>query len=419
MKFKLFITSFLKSKGTHVLSSIVLTKLISFAISYIAIRLILKDTFGAIAYANSIISFVIPFMGMGAFQGLLRFGAKLKNEQQKYILFNYALKKGLILSALLSFVLFAAIPFLSSNLPESSFYFRILVLQIIGLTLFEFIKNYFRLIHKNHLYAIWDIIYYSSLLLITVLSIYFYGAFGYVLALIITPFIISIIIIVKYKLIKFDKTPLDKSINLKRFWKYGLIVSVGTVSAQILYGIDIVMLGNILKDSGNVAVYKASGMIPFSLRFIPGVFITTDYIKFAENEKNKSYLLGYFLNYLKIFLPISIIMIIFFYLTGNFWGIFWGDGYEDVSQLIWIFSISISAGFILRIPLGNILAATDWAHFNAYISIGTLFFNIFLNYFLIQKYGISGAAWATTISMWGSGFIILATFILYLRKKTN
>lgn len=418
MKFSLFITSFLKSKGIYVFTSIVLTKLISFAISYIAIRLILKDTFGDITYANSIISFVVPFMGMGAFQGLIRFGARLKTEQQKYILFNYALKRGLILSVLLSFLLGAAIPFLTSNLPGSLFYFKILVFQIIGLTLFEFIKNYFRLIHKNHLYAIWDIIYYASLLLITILSIYFYGAYGYVFALVITPFIISIIIIIKYKLLKFTKTPLDASINLKSFWKYGLIVSAGAVSSQFLYGIDIVMLGNIIKDSGELASYKASGLIPFSLRFVPAIFITTDYIKFAENEKNRLYLSQYFLNYIKIFLPLSIIMIFFFYLTSSFWGVFFGDGYESVGDLIWIFSISISAGFILRIPLGNILTATDWAQINAYISIGSLILNIILNYILILEYGIWGAAWATAISMWVSGFITLIIFVLYLQKKT-
>jgi O-antigen/teichoic acid export membrane protein len=418
LKFYQFIISFLKSKGIYVFTSIVLTKLISFSISYIAIRQILKDTFGEITYANSIISFVVPFMGMGAYQGLIRFGARFKNEQQKFILFNYAVKRGLILSLLISGILFLIIPFLTRNLPGSSLYFKIIVFQIVGLTFFEFIKSYFRLIHKNHLYAIWDIIYYTSLLSITLIAIHYLGAIGYVLAIVLTPFIISLIIIVKYKLISFRKTPLDASINFGTFWKYGLIVSVGAVSSQFLYGIDIVMVGNIIKDSGEVAAYKASGLIPFSLRFVPGIFITTDYIKFAENEKNRVFLSQYFLNYLKIFLPLSIIMIFFFYLTGNFWGMFFGSGYEVVSDLIWIFSISIAAGFILRIPLGNLLTATDWAQFNAYVSIGSLILNVVLNYLFIFKYGIVGAAWATSISMWISGIITLFIYLLYLKKKT-
>lgn len=419
MKFKQFILSFYQSKGVYVLLSIVLTKLISFAITFLAIRMIAKDIFGDITYANSIIGFVVPFMGMGAFQGLLRYGTKFEHDNQKRTLFNYALKKGILFSLLLSFILYVTIPILTSNLPASSFYFKILVFQILGLTLFEFVKSYFRLIHKNHLYAIWDVIYYSLLLLAVVTSIYFYGENGYVWALVLTPFVVSVIVIVKYKLLDFGRTKLDSSIELRSFWKYGLVVSAGAVSSQFLYGIDIVMLGNIIKDSGDIAVYKASGLIPFSLRFIPAIFITTDYVKFAENENDRVYLSGYFTNYLKIFIPVSLLMILFFYFTGNLWSYFFGNGYERVGELIWIFSISIAAGFMLRIPIGNILTATKWAHYIAYITMGALLLNIILNYLFILKFGIFGAAWATAISMWAAGLVSLLVFKLYLNKISD
>ena len=399
--------------------SIVLTKLISFSVTYLAIRMIAKDAFGEITYANSIISFVVPFMGMGAFQGLLRYGTKLGREAEKRNLFNYALKKGLLFSVLLSLILYVAVPFFTTNLPTSSFYFKILVFQILGLTLFEFVKSYFRLIHKNHLYAIWDIIYYALLLISVVVSINFYGDKGYVWSLVLTPFVVSVIVVLKYHLLYFGRTKLDSSINMLSFWKYGLIVSAGAVSSQFLYGIDIIMLGNIIKDSGDIAVYKAAGLIPLSLRFVPAVFITTDYIKFAENENNRAYLSGYFTNYLKIFIPLSLLMVLFFYVSGNFWVTFFGFGYERAGDLIWIFSISIAAGFLFRIPIGNILTATRWAHFIAYITMGSLLLNIVLNYLFILKFGIFGAAWATAISMWVAGLVSLLVFKLYLNKITD
>ena len=418
MKFKYFIGSFYKSKGAYVFLSIIVTKLLSFFITYIAIGLLLKDSFGGIAYANSIISFVIPFMGMGAFQGLLRFGTKLETND-KAVLFNYALKKGFLFSLAIAFLLFALTPLFTAKLPKSSPFFRILVFQIIGLTIFEFVKSYFRLIHKNHLYAIWDVIYYLSLLAAAVLLIHFFGGTGYVIALVVTPFVFSIIIVIKYNLLYFGKSALHPSINLKSFWKYGLIVSLGAVSSQFLYGIDIVMVGNILKNSGDVAVYKAAGLIPFSLRFLPTVFITTDYVKFAENDKNRKYLAGYYKNYLKIFIPLSVASILFFYLTSGLWGGFFGSGYEGVGKLIWVFSVAIAAGFILRIPLGNILTATAWASYIAYITMGSLLLNVILNYVFILKYGLVGAAWATTISMWVAGVASFVVFVIYLKKNTN
>lgn len=236
------------------------------------------------------------------------------------------------------------------------------------------------------------------------------------MAFVVTPFIISIIIIISYKLLSIKKTPLDKSINFNTFWKYGLIVSIGTVSSQLLYVLDIVMIGNILKNSADVAIYKAAGLIPLNFRFVPYIFILTDYVKFAKNENNGKYLLNYFVNYLKIFIPVSIILILIFFFNDTIWTNLFGRDYKEVNNLIWIFPISIAASLTLRIPLGNILTATEWAHYNAYISIGSLILNIALNYILIKNSGIYGAAWATTITMWISGLVTLLIFILYLNK---
>jgi len=419
LKFNSFISSFLKDKGIHIFISVVLTKLISFAISFLAIRMIVKDDFGNLSYAVQIISFIVPFMGLGAFQGLIKYGAKLKSDKLILQLFNYSLKKGIVLSLLLGVIIIFLAPLITINLPKSKGYLEILSFQLIGLTMLEFVKSYFRLIHKNNLYAIWDIIYYTLLLVVSLLFINHSGAKGYAIALATTPFILSIVIIAKYKLLILSKTPLINTINALNFWKYGLIVSIGAVSAQILYVLDIVMIGNILKSSALLAVYKASGLIPFSLRFVPYIFIKTDYVKFAENDKNRQFLSGYYKNYLKIFLPLSLLTILFFFFSQDYWAIIFGEGYEQVGNLIWIFSISISASFILWIPLGNILTATNWAHYNAYISIGAFILNLILNYIFITNYGVFGAAWATAISIWCTGFATLFVFLIYLKTQTH
>jgi len=416
LDFRSFILSFLKNKGIHVFTSIVYTKLISFFITYLAIRLILKDEFGNITYSLQIISFIVPIMGLGAFQGLIRYGSKLKSQQQIYYLFNYTLKRGLVLTVLLSISIFVLSSFFTQNLPDSAIYLRIFSFQIIGLTLFEFIKNYFRLIKKNELYAKWEMVYYSVLFIISLGLIKYMGALGYVISLTVTPLIVSIIIILKYNLLKLNISGIDNYINVKEFWKYGIIVSFGMISTQLLYVVDVFMIANLTKDSASLAIYKAASLIPFSLRFIPFIFIKTDFVKLANNEKNRSFLLGYYLNYLKIFIPLSLILIVFFYGTREYWGVFFGNDYKEVSDLIWIFPLALTSGYVLWVPISNMLKVTDKVHLNVYISVLALVINVVLNYFLIKEYGIYGAAWGTTISMWVSGVLALIVFYYYLKE---
>ncbi len=358
-------------------------------------------------------------MGLGAFQGLVKYGAKYKDDQKVLNLFNYSLKRGVILAVLLSLIVYTLSPLIAKNLPGASQYLKIFSFQIIGLTAFEFVKNYFRLIHKNQLYALWEILYYLLLLVISIVFIHLFDSLGYVYALTITPFLISTIIIIKYRLLVFNKTGLDKAINPINFWKYGLIISLGLMSTQLLYVLDIIMIANIIKKSALVAVYKAAALFPLSLRFIPYVFIKTDYVRFAENEKNRAFLLGYYLNYLKIFLPLSIIINIVFWLSKDYLHYFFGEGYEAVSEIIWIFSFTLTIGYLFWVPLSNIIKVTNWVHLNTFVSAIALVFNIVLNFIFISKYGIVGAAWGSFITNALAGVMSLIIFLFYLKMKTE
>jgi O-antigen/teichoic acid export membrane protein len=93
-----------------------------------------------------------------------------------------------------------------------------------------------------------------------------------------------------------------------------------------------------------------------------------------------------------------------------------GDKYMPHSNLLMIFMIGISGAFLFRVPFGNIMVAIGWTKINTVISIVTLIADVILNYFWIHKWGIMGAAYATSLLLWLSGIATFIVFIVYLSR---
>ena len=68
------------------------------------------------------------------------------------------------------------------------------------------------------------------------------------------------------------------------------------------------MIGFLMKNETDVALYKVASLIPFSLLFIPNGFIKTDIIKLTQEYQNKEFLKKYIFNYIKLFSIISIVI---------------------------------------------------------------------------------------------------------------
>ncbi len=77
--------------------------------------------------------------------------------------------------------------------------------------------------------------------------------------------------------------------------------------------------------------------------------------------------------------------------------------------------INVASTFLFRVPLGNMLAAVGKAKWNSYSALIMLLINLILNYILIPKYGIAGAAYATVISISLSSIVSMILFIKYLK----
>lgn len=356
---------------------------------------------------------------MGANHSLIRFGAITHLHDQKRQLFYYALKNGLLLSGLLIAGTWLAIPLVTKNLPGAQSFLFILSIQLITLLVFENIKSYFRILRLNKPFALSQVVSSTLLLVFSLLGIYIAGGEGYAWAIVIAPLIGGLLLFFKlpHALRRLSWSTKSRPAG---FWKYGFFAGLGGITSQLLYTIDIVLLGNLQSDPGIVAQYKVASIIPLSLMLIPLAFINTDYAKIASNYENVSYLKYYASHYLQIFAIVAVIMVTVLYMASGFLlSTFFGNTYSDGAILLQVFSLGLVGGILFRVPFGNILSALGKANWNSVIAVFVLIGNVLLDYFFIKWYGAIGAAIATSAIIWLSGLLAFLAFHFYLRSVSK
>lgn len=411
-----FIQDFIKRKGISVGFASAIEKIGGLLMVLIATHFIPKEEFGLITYANTTLLFLIPFVGFGMHQGLIRYGSLTGSQILKKHLFFITFKKGLFFSLLLVVIILLLSPLITYNLKGSRLYLIILSVQLISLFVFEMLRIYARLINLNRLFAQMGILKVILLVSFAFILTFGFKGMGYAISLAFSPVLVSVYYLFKLKLFAF-KINTVAQFNFKEYLNYGLFTSLGGVLSQFLYAIDLILIGNILNEAA-VAEYKVAFVLPLSVLFLPLVFVQTDFVKIAsKSETDKTFIKNYYLNYLKIFSVISVLTILFFLFFSDYIMLLFGKAYNNESNLMFIFSLGIMGALLFRVPLGNILSAIGWPKINALNSLIVLIFNVIFSYIFIHRNGIIGAAYVTSAMLWLSGLLSLIAFIYYLKSK--
>lgn len=412
---KTYIQNFIGRSGSYVFTATIFSRLFSFLASWIALQFISNKELGVVLFAYNIVFFLIPICGLGLHQGLIRYGALLKTKEEKNSLFLYVFRKGISASLLLILFIIIASFFVTFEFKNTQTYLIILSFIILPSFIFEIIRAQFRLNHNNKSFAFTEFVHSILLLFSVFLFSYFFKEIGYTIALLITPLLASLFFIKKLNINFKSKELLD--ITNFSFWKYGFFASLSNVVTQLLFVIDMLLIGYLLKDSEMVTNYRYISLIPFSLLFLPRVFIATDFVSFTENIYNKKYIINYIKSYMLFFSIISIVFCLFFGVFSSeilnlFDSVF--KKYDD-SFLILIYGIC--GILMLRGLFGNLLSSIGKAHINFYITSIALGINIVSNYFLIPKLGIKGAAITTALLMWFTGILSVILFWQLYNKR--
>ncbi len=405
---KHYIQGFLSRAGSQILSASVIARILSFIASWIALQLIPNKELGIVLFAYNCIVFILPISGFGLHQSLLRYGSLLKSKQEKNSLFRYTFFKGIKVTFLLILAISIVSFFIDFQFKNTQYYLIFLSLSLISMYIFELIKIHFRLHHKNKSFATTDLVFTILLTLNILILSYFFKENGYAIALVLTP---SLSVLFYYKPLKLAFKDYTKPTIINRsFWEYGIFASLSNVVTQLLFVIDILLIGYLLNDAEMVTNYKYISLIPLSLLFLPRAFINTDFVSFTENIYNKTYIIKYIKSYLLLFTLISLILCgLLISFASHILHLFDASFIAYKNAFI-ILIIGICGILIFRGLFGNLLSSIGKAQVNFYITSVALLINILSNYYLIPTYGLTGAAITSASLMWITG---IATTIIF------
>jgi O-antigen/teichoic acid export membrane protein len=412
---KNFISGFISRSGNAVFISTVLSRILSFIGSMIALRLLDNKELGMILFAYSIIQFMIPVGGFGLHQSLLRYGALLASTRDKEKLFSYVLKHGIIGSLILIIIVLLIGWFISFQFDKTFYYLCILSTAILSNFIFELVKTQFRLQHKNTLFAKAEFFQNFLLVVLIFLLTNYLGGLGYVIALISAPFITAILFVRKLQITFYLNTNL--SITNVDFWKYGLFGGLSNVVTQLLFIIDIILIGELMTDPLMVTHYKYISIIPFSLLFLPRVFMAADFVSLTEKIGQKVYIRNYIKSYQLFFSLLSLLIFSISCFFSKSILLLFGKEYVNYSDNFVILIFGITGIFIFRGIYGNLLSSIGKMSVNYYIVSIAILINILSNFYLIPIYGIKGAAVTSSTLMWFTGIASWVCFNFLYKKK--
>ena len=392
----------------------IISRLLSLLASWIALQFIDNTALGVVLFSYNIILFLLPISGLGLPQSLIRFSALNKNKEDRNTIFLYVLKYGFLSSLAMILLIIISSFFIPFQFEKAQSYMIILSFLIIPSFLLEIVRAQLRLNHDNKNFAYSEFLYSIIFVLLIICLTFYFKETGYIISLLLAP-ILALLFFIKKLKITIKKIKILPELNFL-FWKYGFFASLSNVVTQLLFVVDILLIGYLINDAEMVTNYRYVSLIPFSLLFLPRVFINTDFVTFTEKIYDKIYIKEYIKSYMLLFLFISVLLIITSYFFGSFILKLLDENFVIYYDSFFIMMIGISGIFIFRGLFGNLLSSIGKANINYYIAIIALILNVISNYYLIPELGIKGAAITSAILMWFTGILSFVCFKILYKK---
>ena len=423
-KVKSVLEKLLNTGFFHIFSSSVINKVISFASGIILVRILTKPEYGIYTYANNILSFCKLASGFGIVSAMLQICSESKDPIKRNLIYSYCYRFGATFNLLLAGIILGISILFPLPIEGSNFCLSLMC----GIPLFHVIYDLqitnLRTELKTKEYAYSNTI---STILTFAFSCglsFFLREQGLILAQYLSLAIAIILIGVLFKTnVSFKKVTLDSDIK-KSLFSIGGVSMANNGLSQLMYLLDVFVLGIVLKDESIVASYKIATTIPTALTFIPLSVIIYVYPYFARNKNNKRWLIS---NYKKLTAAMGFVNLVIggllFALAPFIIRIVFGAQYLDAVEPFRILSISYIFSGTFRIIGGNLLVTQRKLTFNLIIAAISGALNTVLNVFFIITYGSVGAAIATIITVIFTSVLntwyLIRTFKRIPEKETN
>lgn len=393
--------------GEKIIRSIVLL----FVGVYVA-RYLGPEQFGMLSYA---MSFVALF-SIGATLGLESIVIRelVKDQTQK----NQVLGSTFILKLIGSFLVLGIILIVLNFFPQEALITTIIIIITCSLIFksFDVIEYYFQAMVQSKYTAI---VYFTQLIISSIVKVGFVFIKAPLLwfagVILFDSFAIAVFLSLSFKMT--IGNPVDWRVKkdviflmMKDAWPLMLAGLTVTVYMKI----DQVMIKNML-DVTQVGFYAAAVRISEAWYFIPTVICSSVFPAIIKAKQNdvKIYmrrLQELYTLMVWMSIPIAILVTL---LGGKIITLLYGVEYAAAAEVLKI-HIWASIFVFLGVASSSYLIAENYTKISFFRTFIGMIMNLVLNFFMIPKYGIIGAAWATVIAY------IVATFSLVIfEKKTR
>lgn len=397
----------LLSKGFfHIVIGNTLVKCVSLCSAILLPRILVPESiYGMLGTVDNVNSYLILINGLGLANSVLRFCAMKDSVEEKTAVFRFCLKFGIIADGLITLIFIPILLFTTlfsgGNYGASKYYILIACLIPMLTYIQEVAMLHMRANLMNKAYARVSVLYtilYAGFQVLLAFLCSLNGVFiGRYIALSITV-LICFWVLFRNKIISKEASVLSRA-EKKEIIFYGLGCMITNAFSLIMPYNETLVVNLVLENLDSTAYYKAASMIPSNLQFIATSVVVFIFPYFAKKTGQWRWIrknsLLVILGMLGIMVPIIAVGYLF---APQIILWIYGSNYApaiDIMKPMWI-AFGINA--IVRIPLGNILAALGMLKFNIILSAVISALHLVLDYLFISTMGISGAAYALMIS---------------------
>ena len=379
---------------------------------------------GLVVALLALSNLVQPFISFGVQHAVIKFYSSCETKEEKDKLLSFSLFLPLLVFTILLIITFffhhQITDFIAAENEEMGKYAYLILAVAFSTSLFEVFYNWLRI----QLYSVFGNFlkeFFPRALIFTLLLIYAFGGLdldGFIMALIL-GYYLRLLLVVVYSLIKYTpKFSFALPHQFKSILRYSLLIFMSGTAASLILDIDKSMISNILTVE-NVAYYSVAIFIAAVIEF-PGraMFqIISPLVAKALNDGDAPTLLKLLKKSANNLLLISGLLFLLINLNLNdfYAWVNLGD-YSVALEVVLI----VSLGKLFTMSLGclnNIITNSKYYAYVFWFSTTSAVLAVVLNLYLIQWYGIIGAAYATLMVIVLINF--LKILLVQLRFKIN
>lgn len=418
--FKTLISKIISKGFIHIFAASLLNKIMVFAGSILLVRIISKEDYGVYAYAYNIYGFVAIFTGFGATSGMLQLGSETSEINKRNDIYNFGCRVGILFNIFLSIIIIGIARFIHLPIAGANYYLLLLSLLPIAEVISSMQLIYLRTDLRNKEYSAANMISTILVFITSVAMSILFQAKGliwsYYISYIVTILTVSKLFKLPFSIKHGNLSELDKKV----FLSISGISMLNNGVSQLMYLLDVFILGIVTADGNTIAAYKVATKIPTALSFIPSVIITFVYPYFARNKDNKKWCKRYTIIIMSLVGIFNLIIsTILFMMAPQIINSIFGNQYLDSVRPFRILCISYIFSGSVRIFAGNFLVAQRKLKFNLFDAVFSGTLNTTLNLWLIPRYQSCGAAIATLITTFFSSAISGGYLIYVYNKKMH